>query len=192
MVRLFSALELPDPVRAELAERVRELRAQDGELSWVPAERWHITLGFYGDREHVDRRGAWFRRQAAGLAASRLRLRGAGRFPGVLWIGVDPMESRDAAALDTLAGALNADWNADRNADRYELTAHVTVARWRRGAAGTRGASQAVRVLGDFRGSWWHAGEVVLFRSDPATGQKGGAGPVYTPLARVPLASRRG
>jgi 2'-5' RNA ligase len=184
MVRLFSALELPDPVRAELAERVRDLRDQDGELRWVPAERWHITLGFYGDREHVDRRGAWFRRQAAGLAPSRLRLRGAGRFPGVLWIGVNPMESRDAAALNALAGALN----ADRNADEHDFTAHVTVARWRRGAAGSRSAVRAVRVLADYRGSWWNAGEVVLFRSD----QEGGAGPVYTPLARVPLASRQG
>jgi 2'-5' RNA ligase len=188
MVRLFSALELPDPVRAELADRVRELRDQDGELRWVPADRWHITLGFYGDREHVDRRGAWFRRQATGLAPSRLRLRGAGRFPGVLWIGVNPMESRDAAALHTLAGALN----ADRNASEYDFTAHVTVARWRRGAAGSRSAIRAVRVLGDYHGSWWQAGEVVLFRSDTATGPDTGQGPVYTPLARVPLASSQG
>ena len=187
MVRLFSALELPDPVRAELAQRLHVLREQDaepGELRWVPAERWHITLGFYGDREHVDRRGAWFRRQAAGLGAARLRLRGAGRFPGVLWVGVSPMDSADATALRTLAGALN----ADRNTSDYDFTAHVTVARWRRGATGSRSAIQAVQGLADYQGSWWHAGEVVLFRSD----QAGGAGPVYTALARVPLASRPG
>lgn len=76
MVRLFSAIELP---RGELVAALRELRATDTELRWIPPERWHLTLGFYGDREHIDRRGAWVRRQARGLAPVRLRLRGAGR-----------------------------------------------------------------------------------------------------------------
>jgi RNA 2',3'-cyclic 3'-phosphodiesterase len=184
MVRLFSAIELPGSVRAELAERLHAIREAGSELRWVPPERWHITLGFYGDREHVDRRGTWFRRQAGGLAPARLRLRGAGRFPGVLWAGVSPMEGRDATALHTLAGALN----ADANASRYDFNAHVTLARWRRGAAGSRSAIQAVHELSEYCGSWWTAHEVVLFRSD----QTGGEGPVYTPLDRVALASRQG
>jgi len=183
MVRLFSAIELPGSVRTELAERLRALREADTELAWVPPERWHITLGFYGDREHVDRRGTWFRRQAGGLAPTRLRLRGAGRFPGVLWAGVSPMEGRDATALHTLAEALN----ADTNASRYDFNAHVTLARWRRGAAGSRSAIRAVHELAEYCGSWWTAHEVVLFRSD----QAGGEGPVYTPLDRVPLATRQ-
>lgn len=184
MVRLFSAIELPDTVRVELAERLREIRDEDTGLHWVPPERWHITLGFYGDREHADRRGVWFRRQAAGLASSRLRLRGAGTFPGVLWVGVSPMEDRDAAALRTLAGALN----ADNNAGQYEFTAHVTVARWRRGAAGSASAIRAVHDLSGYQGSWWSATDVVLFRSD----QEGAHGPVYAALDRVTLASTQG
>lgn len=184
MVRLFSAIELPGAVRAELDERLRAIRETDTELRWVPPERWHITLGFYGDREHIDRRGTWFRRQATGLAPARLRLRGAGRFPGVLWAGVTPMEGRDATALRALAGALN----ADANASRYDFNAHVTIARWRRGAAGSHSAIRAVHELSDYLGSWWTAAEVVLFRSD----QSGGEGPVYTALDRVPLASKQG
>jgi RNA 2',3'-cyclic 3'-phosphodiesterase len=183
VVRLFSAIELPGSVRAELAARLRAIRAEDDELRWIPPERWHITLGFYGDREHVDRRGAWFRQQATGLAPTRLRLRGAGRFPGVLWVGVSPMEDRDATALRTLAAALNADNNS-----RFDFTAHVTIARWRRGAAGSRSAIRAVHELTGYDGSWWTATEVVLFRSD----QDGGEGPVYTPLDRVTLASKQG
>lgn len=188
MVRLFSALELPGSVRGELAERLAEVRAAEGDLRWVPPERWHITLGFYGDREHVQRRGTWFRRQAAGLAPTRLALRGAGRFPGVLWIGVSPIEGRDATALRTLAGALN----ADNDANEYDFAAHVTVARWRRGAAGSRGATRAVHELAGYHGSWWTASEVVLFRSDTERSQEGERGPVYTPLDRVPLASKQG
>ena len=186
MVRLFSAVELPESVRAELAERLLAYRETetDAELRWVPPERWHITLGFYGDREHADRRRSWFRRQATGRAATRLRLRGAGRFPGVLWIGVAPLEDRDAAALRRLADALN----ADNNAAEYDFAPHVTVARWRRGAVGSRSAIRAVHELADFHGPAWTAGEVVLFRSD----QPGGRGPVYTPLDRVALAGKQG
>ncbi|MPZ81485.1 MAG: RNA 2',3'-cyclic phosphodiesterase [Actinophytocola sp.] len=184
MVRLFSAIELPDPVRAELVQRLADVRAAETELRWVPPERWHITLGFYGDREHADRRGAWFRRQATGLAPARLRLRGAGRFPGVLWVGVSPMDGRDATALRIVADAMN----ADNNANRYDFAAHVTIARWRRGAAGSQSAIRAVHALSDYFGTWWSATEVVLFRSE----QTGEEGPVYTPLDRVALASKQG
>lgn len=191
MVRLFSAIELPDPARAGLAERIRDLRAANAELdrdlTWSPPGRYHITLGFYGDREHVDRRGVWFRRQAAGLGAARLRLRGAGRFPGVLWVGVNPMAGRDANALRLLAGALN----ADANAGRFEFVPHVTVARWRRGAAGSDLAIAAVHELTDYLGPWWSVSEVVLFRSDQES-REAGAPPVHTPLARVPLAGTQG
>ncbi len=183
MVRLFSAIELPNGVRDELADRLGGVRAQTPDLDWIPPERWHITLGFYGDREHIDRRGAWFRRQATGLAPARLRLRGAGRFPGVLWVGVNPMEGRDATALRTMAGALN----ADTNADRFDFSPHVTVARWRRGASGSELAIHAVAALAEFIGTWWSVTELVLFRSDQAD-----TAPVYTPLDRVPLASTQG
>ncbi|MCT2585165.1 RNA 2',3'-cyclic phosphodiesterase [Actinophytocola gossypii] len=184
MARLFSAIELPATVRAELADRLRDLRASDPELerelTWSPPHGWHITLGFYGDREHVDRRGAWFRRQAAGLDPARLRLRGAGRFPGVLWIGVNPMGERDAGALSGLAGALG----ADITADQFDFAPHVTVARWRRGGVRGERAIQASAALADFASSWWPVTEVALFRSD-----RDGSAPVYTAVDRVPLAS---
>ncbi|WP_158073572.1 RNA 2',3'-cyclic phosphodiesterase [Actinophytocola xanthii] len=192
MVRLFSAIELPEPTRSELAGRLRELRAGQPELdtglTWTPPHRWHITLGFYGDREHADRRATWFRRQAIGLAAARLRLRGAGRFPGVLWVGVSPVSAQDASALRAMAGALN----ADANAGVLDFTAHVTVARWRRGSGGGERGMLAAGSLADFAGAPWTAGEVVLFRSDQGTPEQGRSGPVYTPLDRVTLASKQG
>ncbi|HEX2132117.1 MAG TPA: RNA 2',3'-cyclic phosphodiesterase [Actinophytocola sp.] len=188
MARLFSAIELPATVRTELADRLRDLRARhpelDDGLTWSPPRSWHITLGFYGDREHVDRRGAWFRRQAARLDPARLRLRGAGRFPGVLWIGVNPMAGRDAGALRAMGGVLGADITAGPDADRFDFTPHLTVARWRRGAARSERAIHAVAALTDFASSWWPVTEVALFRSD-----RDGSGPVYTALDRVSLAS---
>jgi 2'-5' RNA ligase len=182
MVRLFSAIELPGPVRAELADRLTGVRTGAPELGWVPPERWHITLGFYGDREHADRRGAWFRRRAAELHPSRVRLRAAGLFPGVLWVGVSPLDGDNAAALRALADTLG-----DQQVDRLAFVPHVTVARWRRGRAGSEAATRASAALDGYRGQWWLTSEVVLFRSDPTPD-----GPVYTALDRVALPSAPG
>lgn len=49
-MRAFLAIELPDPVRAELALAQRRLRAALGDeaVGWTPAENWHLTLQFLG------------------------------------------------------------------------------------------------------------------------------------------------
>jgi RNA 2',3'-cyclic 3'-phosphodiesterase len=182
MVRLFSAIELPDDVRAELADRLAAVRAAAPDLTWTPPERWHITLGFYGDREHPDRRGAWFRDRAVTQRPFRVRLRAAGRFPGVLWIGVNALDGEHAAALRSLAGALT-----DQQVDQLAFVPHVTVARWRRGRVGNEAAAQAAAAFDGYRGRWWLSDEVVLFRSDLTQD-----GPVYTALDRVTLSGAPG
>lgn len=182
MPRLFSAIALPDDVRAELADRLSGVRSSNQELSWLPPERWHVTLGFYGDREHVDRRGAWFRERAGPLRPARVRLRAAGRFPGVLWIGVNALDGEHAATLRGLAGAL-----ADQQVDQLAFVPHVTVARWRRGRAANEVATRAAAALDGYRGPWWLTDEVVLYRSDLTQD-----GPVYTVVDRVVLSGAPG
>lgn len=182
MPRLFSAIELPDEVRAELADRLSGVRANNTELSWVPPENWHITLGFYGDREHADRRGAWFRERAGSLRPARVRLRAAGRFPGVLWIGVNALDGEHAATLRRLAATL-----ADQQVDQLSFVPHVTVARWRRGRAVNEVATGAAAALDGYRGPWWRTDDVVLYRSDLTPN-----GPVYTPVDRVVLSRAPG
>lgn len=182
MPRLFSAIELPDDVRAELADRLAGVRAAAPELKWTPPERWHITLGFYGDREHADRRSAWFRERASSLAPSKVRLRAAGRFPGVLWIGVNALDGEHAATLRTLVRALD-----DQQVDQLSFVPHVTVARWKRGRVTGEVAARAIAALDGYRGRWWLTNEVVLFRSDLTPD-----GPVYTALDRVALSGAPG
>lgn len=177
MARLFSAIELPDEVRAELAGRLAEVRDRAPDLRWAPPERWHITLGFYGDHDDADRRIAWFREQAATQRASRVRLSGGGRFPGVLWVGVHTTDP----ALRALATAL-----VDPP-DQADFVPHVTVARWRRGRGGSARAGAAAAALDGYRGRWWPTNEVVLFRSDLTP-----EGPVYTPVDRVVLSGAPG
>jgi RNA 2',3'-cyclic 3'-phosphodiesterase len=182
MVRLFSAIELPGEVREELADRLSPVRADAPELSWSPPERWHITLGFYGDREHPDRRTTWFREQATPLRGFRARLLAAGRFPGVLWIGVNALDGEHATALRTLAGAL-----AGQQVDQLAFVPHVTVARWKRGRAAGEVAAAAAAALDGYRGRWWLTDEVVLYRSDLTP-----EGPVHTALDRVALSGAPG
>jgi 2'-5' RNA ligase len=182
MARLFSAIELPDAVRDEFADRVGTARATAPDLRWVPPERWHITLAFYGDREHADRRAAWFRERAATLRPSRVRLRAAGRFPGVLWVGVSALDGEHAAALRSLAGTLGG-----QEVDQLGFVPHVTVARWRRGRTADEVAARAAAALDGYRGQWWLTSEVVLFRSDLTQ-----EGPVYTALDRVVLSGTPG
>lgn len=182
MTRLFSAVELPDAVRDELADRLSAERAGAPELTWAPPARWHITLGFYGDREHADRRMAWFRERAAALRGFRARLGGAGRFPGVLWIGLDTFDGEHATALRTMAAAL-----ADQQVDQLAFIPHVTVARWKRGRAANDAAAATAAALDGYRGRWWLTDEVVLFRSELTPD-----GPIYTALDRVALAGAPG
>jgi RNA 2',3'-cyclic 3'-phosphodiesterase len=182
MARLFAAIELPDAVRDELDDRLSVVRAGTPQLRWAPPERWHITLGFYGDREHADRRTAWFRTRATPLRGFRARLRAAGRFPGVLWIGVNTLDGEHATALRTMAAAL-----ADQQVDQLAFVPHITVARWRRGREANEAAARASAALDGYRGQWWLTDEVVLFRSELTP-----EGPIYTALDRVALAGAPG
>jgi RNA 2',3'-cyclic 3'-phosphodiesterase len=177
-MRLFSAIELPDGVRAELADRMTAARAAAPGLKWIPREQWHITLGFYGDGDDPGRRGAWLREQAAPLRGFRLRLRDAGRFSGVLWIGG---ETPDAEALQAAAGALTG-----QRAGGRAYTPHVTVARWKKRAM-AHAAMAAAAALAGYRGPWWLADEVVLFSSELTP-----EGPVYTAVDRVALSGAPG
>jgi 2'-5' RNA ligase len=181
---LFSAIIPSDQAIEDLAGRVAELTteiatestaglAPPADLRWVPPDRWHITLGFFGDDDHPRPRGRWLTRRADGLAAPRLRLAGSdvfgvGRAGGVLWVGVTPDTEAGQAALAALASA--------GGADRRRFRAHLTVARWRTGAADR---SRLRQLFADYAGPWFTPTEAVLIESTP--------GPVYTPLLRVPL-----
>jgi RNA 2',3'-cyclic 3'-phosphodiesterase len=176
--RLFSALSLPDFVATDLETRLDKVAGDADALTWVAPDSWHITLGFYGNREHADRRGAWLRRRATGLVAPRVRLAAAGGFPGVLWIGVESATRLAERALLAVASAAR----ADEVTDELEFRAHVTVARWRRGPDRNPVAERAAEALGDYAGPWWVPKEVVLFSS-----QLNPEGSEYTAIERVPL-----
>jgi RNA 2',3'-cyclic 3'-phosphodiesterase len=183
-VRLFAAVVPPVTAIDHLDRVAAPVRVACPELRWIPTERWHLTLAFYG--EVADRDVARFERR--GVRATRdgvaldLRFAGAGRFgERVLWAGVDG----DVAGLRALAGGLATD------ARPYQP--HLTLARAREGGD----LRAAVTMLETYDGPGWRASEVVLFRSHVRERTIGefpnkadcGPEPRYESITRWPLAA---
>ena len=160
-MRLFVAVRSPPAA----VESVRPLAPR---LRWVPPERWHLTLAFYGEvpDDDVDRVVDRTARRLGDGVEMGLALTGAGRFGGrAVWLGV----TGDVAALRSLAGAV------DPGGRRYRP--HLTVARVRDGT----GTSAVVAALSGYAGPTWTAGAVHLVRS------RLGPAPAYDDVATWPL-----
>ncbi len=133
-VRLFAALDLPEPVRAELAAWARRARDVEGVRLLAP-ESLHVTLCFLGWRDAADaeRIGAL----VAGCArpVPHLALAGAAwlppRRPRVLAADVSDGSGALGALQAQLAGVLEAE--AGYEPERRAYRPHVTVARVREG-----------------------------------------------------------
>jgi 2'-5' RNA ligase len=179
-MRLFSALVPPAPVLAHLSDHLAGSSiTADGhptELRWSPVDRWHVTLGFFGDDDDPVRRTRWLRRRAEGRPAPRLRLAGGGTFPGVLWVGVHPDTADDERRLAQLARAAGAGLR--------DFTAHLTLARWRSGAPEKDMLPHSVAA---YTGPWFTPDAVVLMRSDFVVADSGRREPIYTAVERLPL-----
>ncbi|RMF80867.1 MAG: RNA 2',3'-cyclic phosphodiesterase [Nitrospirae bacterium] len=126
MVRLFVAIDLPEPVR----ERLAALCSGVPGARWVAPEQFHLTLRFIGEVAE-DR----FREIAAALPAAAgppfsLALDGLGFFPPrgrprVLWAGV--AASEPLLALRTRVESALAAVGVEREGRRF--APHVTLAR---------------------------------------------------------------
>jgi 2'-5' RNA ligase len=177
--RLFLAITPPEPARAHLGAATALLHGP--ELRWIPTERLHVTVVFYGDvpLAHLDELEDRIGRAVARArlpAPPRVRLAGAGRFGRrVLHVGL----AGDVAGLPRLASlAAAAGRRVGVPVDDRSFTGHVTVAR----ARGTRADLRPyVEALASYEGPWWQAREVTLLRSWT------GPAPSYEPLAHWSL-----
>ena len=173
-MRLFVAVRPPPSAVDDAAAAVDPVRPLAPGLRWVPPERWHLTLAFYGEvpDDEVDRVVARTGRRLDGAVELRLALTGAGHFGGrAVWLGV----TGDVAALRSLAGAL------DPGGRRYRP--HLTVARVRddTGTAAAVAALSGVRRAGlDRRG-----GAPRALAARPCTGVRR-CGDLAAPAARRP------
>jgi 2'-5' RNA ligase len=154
-VRLFVALAPPSDVLAHADRAVAPVRERWPDVRWVPSERWHLTLAFYGEvpDEKVAGTERMIERRLAGdrsLASLELRLRGAGQFSRrAVWLGVDG----EVLALRRLARAVTF--------ERRPYRPHLTVGRLRGGSD----AAGAVESLSAYEGPAWVSTTVHLVRS---------------------------
>lgn len=132
-LRLFVAVEVPEEVRAMLAEVVGPLRERFARGRWVPVENQHVTVKFLGST--YPRLVEWVTATVAGVASKQsafeTRLVDLGAFPSprrarVLWAGLDDASSSFAGIAAGLDEALAREFMTEKRA----FTPHLTVARF--------------------------------------------------------------
>lgn len=186
-MRCFVALELPEAVRAALAEAAARLRraAPRADVRWVPPASLHLTVRFLGEVSEALLADVirTLRPVAAATDPIPLGLAGLGVFPGparprVVWAGVET----GRAAVGRLAGAVE---EAVRPlgfpAEVRPFAGHVTLARVR-SPRGIDRLLHAMESLAGARFGGWTAADLVVFRS-----HLGRDGARYEALVRLPL-----
>lgn len=126
MIRLFTALSVPDDVAEALAHRQTGLPG----ANWRTADQLHITLAFYGgiDERRADDLSIELERAATGgpfeIALSGVGAFGDGHRTHAIWAGVAPNER-----LSVLAGRCrSAAERAAISIERRDYRPHLTLA----------------------------------------------------------------
>lgn len=177
MIRLFTALALPDDLRA----RIAGMEAGIDGARWVPAENLHITLRFIGEvpEDRVDDIVAALddvRGRAVTVSPGSAGHFGSGRKLRSIWVGIAP--SPELATLhDKIDHALV---RCGLPPEGRKYAPHITVARL--GGARTNHVLKWLEANGDFFAVPFEAHGFVLYESRPGSG-----GPAYLPLAEFPL-----
>ena len=175
-MRLFVALELPEPAVAALAAWAR--RAEREGLRLVPRESLHVTLAFLGERPDEDVEAIVGALEEAPREPVPLRARAPAwlppRRPSVLAVDLDDPDdacARLQAAVSESLAALGV-FTPEKRAFRP----HVTVARVRRGARVDKSLPEISDPM------TFAAAALTLYRS--RLSPKGAS---YDALARTPL-----
>ena len=187
-MRCFIAIDIPEEIRAELADLQKKLAGQvdirKGDVKWVEPEGMHLTLKFLGevpDNQIVEVCNV--AKEVAGrYRAFDFAVREAGSFGGrsarVLWIGAG-LECPELLELqqdleDELA---DAGWPKEGR----QFSGHLTLCRIRNSKAGEK-LGQVVEQYKDYDLGTVHAASITVYES-----QLTGQGPIYTPLGNYKL-----
>ena len=137
MIRAFIAVDIPEDVRASVAEAQGCLkRGHFGvKLSWTKAENWHLTLQFLGDVDEsaIPAISSALEGSVKQHASFELKISGAGAFPNetrprVLWVGCDDAEGKLQALAVSVQRAMK---EFGFEPEQREFAAHLTLARMR-------------------------------------------------------------
>lgn len=180
-MRLFVAIDPPEPVRHALHALVRPLRG----VHWTPPHQYHLTLRFIGDVEVAQLEGIEHALVAVRVESFLLPLEGVGSFPPkrpptVLWAGVGRGHPRLFQLRQRVDDALLASGLTELEVRTFHP--HVTLARCGREVS-ANAVAQFLHDHRDYEGPLFRAEAFSLYQSELRPG-----GAVHTELLRVPLA----
>ena len=188
IVRLFVAINLPPLVRTTISAATASMREAAGAISWVPADRLHLTMEFLGEQPAS---AVTALKSALGAAAVRhapisLALHGLGAFPNlraprIVWLGVEPEPKLELLQHDLASAVGELGYERDARAFRP----HITL-----GRARTRLKPDAARALATAARAVDYAEVVEVKTVDLMESQLMRSGTRYSVVAAMPL--RRG
>ncbi len=187
-MRCFIAINIPEEIRAELADLQKELAGRvdirKGDVKWVEPEGMHLTLKFLGEvpDNQITEVCRIVKQVAERHRAFDFAVKEVGAFGGrsarVLWVGagLDSPELLDLQQEleDELA---EAGWPKEGR----QFSGHLTLCRIRNSKAGEK-LGQVVNQYKDFDLGTVRAGSLTVYES-----QLRPDGPVYTPLGNFTL-----
>lgn len=132
-LRLFVAVDVPEPVRIAVRDAIEPLRERFPKARWVPTPNQHVTLKFLGPT--WPRLIEWVTRVVGEVAAAHqpfeTHVGSFSAFPTerrarVLWAALEDPAGRFGALADSLELALSKEFLHEKRA----FTPHLTVARF--------------------------------------------------------------
>lgn len=167
-IRVFFAIELPDPVKSFLKELSTELRLFGGDVKWVNPMGMHLTLKFLGEirTDLLPAIEQQVRPIFAGQKASVHHVSRLGAFPDlrkprVVWVGC----TDDAGALAPMASKLEESLEPlGFPREKRGFKAHLTLGRVR-SSKGVTGLVEGIRHKMEIAGPSFVADHAVLFQS---------------------------
>jgi len=139
-VRLFTAIEIGESAQARAADVLDELRrraaksAPHAKVTWVPAERMHLTLRFIGEVDAAQgEQIVHALREPIAMAPFTVKWSGLGAFPPrgaprVLWVGVKSGREQLVSAEQQVSARLE---RLDLAREERPYSPHLTLARVR-------------------------------------------------------------
>lgn len=184
-MRLFIALNLPEPERVRIHEAAAPLREAGFPVRWLEPERFHLTLKFLGEvrSELVPVVEKVVRAVAADTAAFPIALGGFGAFPTirrprVVWVGATPTPALRCLKQDVEWGLANHGFERETRA----FHPHITL-----GRADPGEGAGAFRGLDELAAGLEYSSEVSLGTVDLMRSQVSKKGSKYSILDASPL-----
>lgn len=125
-MRLFVAVDAPAEIRNRLVLLQEEMNALGAKARYVEPANLHLTLKFIGEAEPE---GIISALNGLKAEAFQVEVRGVGRFPGIVWVGLEPREQ-----LQALVGQIERLLKVPK--ENRPFSPHLTIARLRFGNLG--------------------------------------------------------